>query len=106
MHNLIIPLVTCIIAFAAIFGYQAYTDSQLDEHIERAIAASLDSEQRDEPKVELTTTREVNKGYGICGEYTLAAPPGGDGAFFYSKVSERVTLDADSARYRANCGER
>jgi len=103
MHNLIIPFVTCVIAFAAIFGYQAYTDSQLDEHIAQAIAASLDDDREGVPRVELKAIHEVNKGYGICGEYALAATPDSGGAFFYSKVSERVTLDADSERYRANC---
>lgn len=103
MHNLIIPLVTCVIAFAAIFGYRAYNDSQLDGHIEQAIAASLDSERSGELKVELTTLHEVNKGYGVCGAYTLASPEDKSGAFFYSKVSERVTLGIDSERYRANC---
>ncbi|MDW5378514.1 hypothetical protein R6258_16465 [Halomonas sp. HP20-15] len=106
MHNLIIPLATCVIAFAAIFGYQAFSDSQLDERIEQAIAASLASERRDPIKVELTAMHEVNKGYGVCGEYALASPTDSGGAFFYSKVSERVTLGADSERYRANCGER
>ncbi len=106
MHNLIIPLITCVLAFAAIFGYQAYTDSQLDEHIAQAIAASLDGERPDELKVELTNTHEVNKGYGICGEYSLASPANSGGVFFYSEVNERVTLGADDPRYQANCGGR
>ncbi|WP_136066253.1 hypothetical protein [Modicisalibacter radicis] len=106
MHNLIIPLVTCVIAFAAIFGYQAYTDSQLDEHIERAIATSLAGERPGEIEVELTATHAVNKGYGVCGTYTLASPEDDSDAFFYSKVSEHVTLGVDARDYRANCDAR
>ncbi|WP_280539739.1 hypothetical protein [Chromohalobacter sp. 11-W] len=103
MHNLIIPLVTYVIAFATILGYQAFTDSQLDDHIEQAIAASLEEEHQGRLNVELMATHEVNKGYGICGEYALASSAGSGRVFFYSKVSEQVTLGADSQRYRANC---
>ncbi|KXS39837.1 MAG: hypothetical protein AWU55_212 [Halomonadaceae bacterium T82-2] len=96
MHNLIVPSLVILIAAAVIFGGQAIQESRLDDHIADAIAATLDKDA-----VEVTAMREVNKGYGICGQYRL---PGGEpAAFFYNKVNEHLALGSDSRRYRNNC---
>ncbi|OLO04779.1 MULTISPECIES: hypothetical protein [Salinicola] len=99
MHNLYIPVVAILVAFAIIFGGQAVLDSQVDDDIESLILRQLDVEG----DIELQATKEVQKGYGVCGLYQVVGQDQGALPFYYSKVNERVTLDAESERYRRHC---
>ena len=100
MHNLYIPVIAILAAFAIIFGGQAISDSRVDEDIKTLISQQLgvDSE------IELQAMKEVQKGYGMCGQYRIADQGQRFVPFYYSKVNERVTLDADAERYRRHCG--
>ena len=100
MHNLYIPVIAILAAFAIIFGGQAISDSRVDEEIKSLISKQLgvDSE------IELQAMKEVQKGYGVCGQYQVADQGQRFVPFYYSKVNERVTLDADAERYRRHCG--
>ncbi|WP_110651736.1 hypothetical protein [Salinicola peritrichatus] len=99
MHNVYVPVIAIVVAFGIIFGSQAITESHLDDDVAALIAAQLDGVDQ----VELKDLKEVEKGYGMCGWYK---PQGQDDytPFYYSRVNERVTLDADSSRYRNHCG--
>lgn len=100
MHNLYIPVVAILLAFAIIFGGQALSDSQVDDDIKSLIASQLGGED----EIELQATREIQKGYGVCGEYRVAGQHHSFSPFYYSKVNERVTLGAESERYQRHCG--
>ncbi|MDF3920114.1 hypothetical protein P3W43_14750 [Salinicola salarius] len=101
MHNLYIPVIAILAAFAIIFGGQAISDSHVDDDIKSLISKQLgvDSE------IELQAMKEVQKGYGVCGLYQIANQDQSFAPFYYSKVNERVTLDAESERYRRHCGD-
>ena len=101
MHNLYIPVIAILAAFAIIFGGQAISDSHVEDDIKSLISKQLgvDSE------IELQAMKEVQKGYGVCGLYQIADQDQSFAPFYYSKVNERVTLDAESERYRRHCGD-
>ncbi|WP_110630565.1 hypothetical protein [Salinicola salarius] len=101
MHNLYIPVIAILAAFAIIFGGQAISDSHVDDDIKSLLSKQLgvDSE------IELQAMKEVQKGYGVCGLYQIADQDQSFAPFYYSKVNERVTLDAESERYRRHCGD-
>ncbi|UYG07543.1 hypothetical protein [Halomonas sp. M4R1S46] len=97
MHNLLIPVVAILVAAGLIVGAQAVSDAKRDERISAAIAERLDTTER----VDLSHLSEVNKGYGLCGDYAL---PGGPTArFYYHTVTERLALDDAAPLYRDNC---
>ncbi|MDH4573870.1 hypothetical protein [Salinicola acroporae] len=100
MHNLYIPVAAILLAFAIIFGGQALSDSQVDDDIKSLIASQLDGDD----EIELQAMKEIQKGYGVCGEYRVAGQDHSFSPFYYSKVNERVTLGAESDRYRRHCG--
>lgn len=101
MHNLYIPVVLILLAIAALFGYEYSADSRVNEDAQQAISAALGTPS----EVVLVTSREVNSGYGLCGSYQLATAEGEAAPFFYSKVDDDAELDAESRRFRMNCGE-
>ena len=39
MHNVYVPVVAILLVFGAIFGYQAFSDSQVDDDVAQLIAA-------------------------------------------------------------------
>ncbi|MCE3026461.1 hypothetical protein [Salinicola sp. DM10] len=97
MHNVYVPVVAILLVFGAIFGYQAFSDSQVDDDVAQLIAA-----QRGVEKVEMKDLQSVQKGYGLCGEYraegeTAYAP------FYYSQVNEQVTLDTQAKVFQKYC---
>ncbi|MBB3230836.1 hypothetical protein [Halomonas stenophila] len=97
MHNLWIPVVAILVAAGLIFGGQAVSEAKRDAQVAARIAERLDTPQR----VDLSHLTEVNKGYGLCGDYAL---PGGPTArFYYHTVTERLTLDDTAPLYRSNC---
>lgn len=98
MHNVYVPVIAIVVAFGIIFGSQAISESHVDDDIAALIATQLDGVDQ----VELKNLKKVDKGYGMCGWYR---PQGQSGytAFYYSKVNERVTLHANSSRYRNHC---
>ncbi|MBB3143341.1 hypothetical protein [Halomonas organivorans] len=97
MHNLWIPVVAILLVAGLIFGGQMVSDANRDDEIAARIAERLDT--RDD--IELIRVREVNKGYGLCGEYLRASRPAEP--FYYQTVSETLTLDAEAPLYRENC---
>ncbi|MGM8932962.1 hypothetical protein [Salinicola halophyticus] len=99
MHNLYIPVVAILVVAAIIFGGQAISDSQVDDDIKALISQQLGSDR----EIELQAMKEVQKGYGVCGLYQTAERGRDASPFYYSKVNERVTLDAESERYRRHC---
>ncbi|WP_110657651.1 hypothetical protein [Salinicola halimionae] len=99
MHNLYIPVVAILVAFAIIFGGQAISDSHVDDDIKSLISAGLDTDD----EIELTAIKEVQKGYGVCGDYKTTAQREKALPFYYSKVNERVVLDTDSRSYKRHC---
>lgn len=100
MHNLYIPVVAILVAFAIIFGGQAISDSHVDDDIKALISQQVDAGGG----IELSSMREVQKGYGVCGLYEMTDQAIGSRPFYYSKVNERVTLDTESKSYRRQCG--
>lgn len=99
MHNLYIPIAAILLVAAIIFGGQAISDSHVDDDIRSLISARLDIDD----EIELTSMKEVQKGYGVCGHYSTAEQQGGTSPFYYSKVNERVVLDTDAQSYRRHC---
>lgn len=99
MHNLYIPVVAILVVAAIIFGGQAISDSQVDDDIKTLISQQLGSDR----EIELQAMKEVQKGYGVCGLYQTGERSQHASPFYYSKVNERVTLDAESERYRRHC---
>ncbi|WP_110686531.1 hypothetical protein [Salinicola aestuarinus] len=97
MHNVYVPVVAIVVAFAAIFGFQAFSESHLDDDIADKIAASLGTDTG----VGIETMESVQKGYGFCGTYVTdgAAPA----PFYFSKVDERVVLDTDARELQNHC---
>ena len=97
MHNLWIPVVAILLAAGLIVGAELVSDARRDDHIAAAIAERLDTNER----VDLSHLTEVNKGYGLCGDYAL---PGGPTArFYYHTVTERLALGDAAPLYRDNC---
>jgi len=99
MHNLYIPVIAILVAFAIIFGGQAISDSGIDDDIKALISQRIGVDG----EIELRAMKEVQKGYGVCGLYQTADQRQRSLPFYYSKVNERVTLDAESERYRRHC---
>ncbi|MCK2044847.1 hypothetical protein BTW10_07910 [Chromohalobacter japonicus] len=97
MHNLWIPVVAILAVAGLIFGGQAYSDAQRDAHIAAAIAEGRQSQT----PAEISHLVRVNKGYGVCGDYTLAN--GGSGPFYYNSATKRLALSANADLYRDNC---
>lgn len=102
MHNLYIPVVAILVAFAIIFGGQAISDSHVDDDIKQLISQQVDTDG----EIELSALEEVQKGYGVCGRYRLADSASATLPFYYSKVNERVSLGADSSGYQRQCSDR
>ncbi|NWO09400.1 hypothetical protein HLV40_03135 [Chromohalobacter salexigens] len=97
MHNLWIPFVAILAVAGLIFGGQAYSEAQRDAHIATAIAEGHQSQT----PAEISHLIRVNKGYGVCGDYTLA--DGESGSFYYNSATKRLALDANADLYRDNC---
>lgn len=97
MHNVYVPVIAIIAAFAIIFGAQAISESHIDDDVAERIAQSLGTDA----SIDIEALEEVQKGYGLCGTYLAegreAAP------FYYSKVTERVTLDTSDSDYAHHC---
>jgi len=70
------PVAAILVVFVIIFGGAAISDSQVDDDIRSLISAQLDTDA----------------------EIELRASP-----FYYSKVNERVVLDAGSRSYQRYC---
>ncbi|ALM52708.1 hypothetical protein [Halomonas huangheensis] len=101
MHNLYIPVVLILFSIVALFGYEYSADSRVNTDAQQAISAALGTSS----EVALVESHEVNSGYGLCGSYRLATAEDEAAPFFYSKVDDDAELDAESRRYRMNCGE-
>ncbi|WP_251977346.1 hypothetical protein [Salinicola avicenniae] len=99
MHNLYIPVVAILVAFAAIFGGQAISDSQVDDDINALIVEQLGIDHA----VELQSMRDVQHGYGVCGRYLDPAAGEATTAFYYSEVNERVALGEHASAYERHC---
>lgn len=97
MHNLWIPFVAILAVAGLIFGGQAYSEAQRDAHIATALAEGHQSQT----PAEISHLIRVNKGYGVCGDYTLA--DGESGSFYYNSATKRLALDANADLYRDNC---
>ncbi|WP_447528220.1 hypothetical protein [Vreelandella sp. TE19] len=97
---IVLPLAFMAIVGAAIFGSQALSASKVDQQIQSAIAAELDTEL----PVELSQLQEIQYGYGVCGLYKTAHSENGYASFFYDTTNERLTLDVNSRLYTSNCG--
>lgn len=97
MHNLWIPVVAIFVVAGLIFGNQAYSEAQRDAHIAEMIAERF---ERQEP-AEISHLRQVNKGYGVCGDYKLSNAE--SGRFYYNSATKRLALGTDTPLYRDNC---
>ncbi|WFF42249.1 hypothetical protein EVC62_12450 [Salinicola endophyticus] len=97
MHNVYVPVVGILLVFGAIFGYQAFNDSQVDDNVAQLIAT-----QRGVEKVEVKDLDSVQKGYGLCGQYRVAGETA-YAPFYYSQVDDRVTLDTQAKSYQKYC---
>ncbi|MCP1316162.1 MULTISPECIES: hypothetical protein [unclassified Halomonas] len=97
MHNLWIPVVAIFAVAGLIFGHQAYSEAQRDAHISEAISERLGSQAT----AEIAHLVSVNKGYGVCGDYTLSGFE--PGRFYYNSATERLAVGSDEALYRDNC---
>ncbi|MCI0510546.1 hypothetical protein C8E00_101262 [Chromohalobacter marismortui] len=97
MHNLWIPFVAILIVGGLIFGGQAYSEAQRDAHV----AATIAERRQSQAPAEMSHVIRVDKGYGICGDYTLAN--GGSGSFYYNSATKRLALGVNAPLYRDNC---
>lgn len=97
MHNLWIPVVAIFVVAGLIFGGQAYSEAQRDAHIAETIAERLDSQA----PVEISHLRQVNKGYGVCGDYALSGAE--SGRFYYNSNTKQLALGTDAPLYQDNC---
>ncbi|WP_447957545.1 hypothetical protein [Vreelandella sp. EE7] len=97
---IVLPLAFMAIVGAAIFGSQALSAGKVDQQIQSAIAAELNTEL----PVELSQLQEIQYGYGVCGLYKTAQSENGYASFFYDTTNERLTLDVNSRLYTSNCG--
>ncbi|MDN3555726.1 hypothetical protein [Halomonas maura] len=97
MHNLWIPVVAILAAAGLIVGAQVVSETRRDAQVAARIAERLDTTER----VDLSHLIEVNKGYGLCGDYAL--PDGPAARFYYHTVTERLALDDAAPLYRDNC---
>lgn len=100
MHNLWIPVVAIVVVAGLIFGNQAYSEAQRDAHIATAISERVGSQT----SAEISHLRQVNKGYGVCGDYALSGVEAGH--FYYNSATKRLALGSDDALYRDNCAGR
>jgi len=92
MHNLWIPVVAIFIVAGLIFGGQAYSEAQRDSHIAASISQRLGSQTQ----ADISHLKRVNKGYGVCGDYTLSRTE--QGHFYYNS-------DTDAPMYHDNCAD-
>ncbi|WP_110666435.1 hypothetical protein [Salinicola halophilus] len=99
MHNVYVPVIAIVVAFAAIFGFQAFNESHLDDDIAHRIAASLDTGA----SVGIEAMESVQKGYGFCGTYIVEGRDAAPAPFYYSKVDERVVIDTDAREFQNHC---
>ncbi|CDG51172.1 conserved hypothetical protein [Halomonas sp. A3H3] len=44
---------------------------------------------------------QVNKGYGVCGDYELSRTE--SGRFYYNHATKRLVLGTDAPLYHDNC---
>lgn len=105
MHNLYIPVVLIVLSIVALLGYEYMGDSHVEDDIHHAINVALGTATAPSSQMTLLDQREVNTGYGVCGRYRLVVGQDEAAPFFYSKVDGNAELDAESRRYRMNCGE-
>ena len=92
MHNLWIPVVAIFIVAGLLFGGQAYSEAQRDAHIAASISEHLGSQTQ----ADISHLKHVNKGYGVCGDYTLSRTE--QGHFYYNS-------DTDAPMYHDNCAD-
>ncbi|MFC0269492.1 hypothetical protein [Kushneria aurantia] len=97
MHNLWIPVAFIVVLAGVIVGNQVYSEAQRDAHIAAMIAERLDSPE----PAEISHLRQVNKGYGVCGDYALEGAESGH--FYYDSAFERLSVGSDAVPYRDNC---
>lgn len=97
MHNLWIPVVAIFVVAGLVFGSQAYTEAQRDAHIAATISERLDSQA----PADISHLRQVNKGYGVCGDYALSHAE--SGRFYYNRATKRLALGTDAPQYHDNC---
>ncbi|WP_311063260.1 hypothetical protein [Halomonas sp. DWK9] len=97
MHNLWIPVVAIFAVAGLIFGGQAYSEAQRDAHIAASISERLGSQTQ----ADISHLKRVNKGYGVCGDYTLANVE--HGYFYYNSATKRLALGTDAPLYHDNC---
>lgn len=97
MHNLWIPVVAIFVVAGLIFGGQAYSEAQRDAHIAEMIAERF---ERQEP-AKTSRLTQVNKGYGVCGDYALSGAE--SGRFYYNSNTKQLALGTDAPLYQDNC---
>jgi hypothetical protein len=97
MHNLWIPVVAIFVVAGLVFGSQAYSEAQRDAHIAATISERLDSKA----PAEISHLTQVNKGYGVCGDYELSHTE--SGRFYYNHATKRLVLGTDAPLYHDNC---
>ena len=71
--------------------------AQRDAHIAASISERLDSQAQ----AEISHFKRVNKGYGVCGDYTLSRAE--HGRFYYNSATEQLALGTDAPLYHDNC---
>ncbi len=97
MHNLWIPVVAILAVAGLIFGTQAYSEAQRDGQIAAIISERLDNKTPSE----ISNLKRVNKGYGVCGDYTLSRAESGH--FYYNSATKHLAIGIDAPLYRDNC---
>lgn len=97
---LVIPLVACALLGAAIFGGQAYQETQENASIRQTIADAVDAPN----PVEVANLQRVQHGYGVCGIYRVADRDEGYSSFYYDAVNRKVEFDVNSKAFESNCG--
>ena len=97
MHNLWIPVVAIFVVAGLIFGSQAYSEAQRDAHI----AATISERFERQAPAKISHLTQVNKGYGVCGDYELSGAE--SGRFYYNSTTKRLALGTDAPLYRDNC---
>ncbi|AJY51965.1 hypothetical protein [Halomonas sp. KO116] len=97
MHNLWIPVVAILAVAGLVFGSQAYSEFQRDAHIAATISERLNSQT----PAEISHLKQVNKGYGVCGDYALSRAESGH--FYYNSATKHLALGTDAPLYHDNC---
>ncbi|WP_238326064.1 hypothetical protein [Halomonas sp. A3H3] len=64
-------------------------------------AATISERLDSQAPAEISHLTQVNKGYGVCGDYELSSAE--SGRFYYNHATKRLVLGTDAPLYHDNC---